>query len=112
MSKITLGLIISNLIFIGLSIALLFGKGIQINPIYQQHTHNHQEQFQGQLMMNLYLSKGNHIEWQDKEFETYAELKDYKTSLPPQVSYFCSIIPNSKKWIISCPNFLEEKVVK
>ncbi len=112
MSKITLGLIISNLIFIVLSISLLFGKGIQINPVYQTHNHLHQEQFQGQLMLNLWMSEGNHVEWKDSEFSTYQELKDYRTSLPPQVSYFCSIIPDSKKWVISCPNFLKEKLVQ
>jgi len=83
-----------------LNIYFLLGRGIIINKDYSVTNNNNNSQWQGQLMMNMFVVQGNTIEWKAKpcsEFKTIEEYLIFKNALPPQSSYFAqpAFIPSS-----------------
>jgi len=96
---------------VGLNVFFLMGKGINIDK--STTVHQHQEQFQGQLMINQYYHKGNKIEWELRKFpfERPEELISYLNSLHPTSSYFTKItfVAGTLKFYVYTPNFLELK---
>lgn len=75
-----------------------------------------QSQWQGQLILNGYMSSGNKIIWNSKLFpiddktSPIDSVKNYLTSLPPQYSYFVRIVhyPNIGT-VVFTPEFMEIK---
>ena len=98
---------------IGLNVFFLLGKGINIDK--RTIVHNHQEQFQGQLMINQYYHKGNKIEWKVKELSGGANDLILKTisflqTLHPTSSYFAKIVRvNHVRWYVLYPDLMELK---
>ena len=91
--------IIFNIILVAGIIVSLIGKGIQINPTYKYETnnHSHQEQFQGQLSMNMWMSQGDKVVWVTKTFTNTIEISDILNVLPPQTSYFAKTVTQFKE---------------
>lgn len=85
--------------------------------ITHKHTYNNQQyQFQGQLMMNMYMAEGTKIEWVDHYIERTNDIqKDeeliskFLMSLHPTSSFFRDIYRYDKFIVIKYPNFLKEK---
>ena len=82
--------IIFNAILLAGVVSLFFGKGVKVEN--HKHTHLHQEQFQGQLMMNFMMYKGNKVEWNMKQFKSLEGILSFLTTLPPQESYFAKLV--------------------
>jgi len=87
---------IATILLVILSITMFKDGQIKImSPT--THQHNHQEQFQGQLMINMLYQKGDKIEWKYKEFEpekgktNNQQLIDFLNTLHPTSSYFAKI---------------------
>lgn len=75
------------------NIYFVIGKGINIT--YDKRiitrTSTYANQFGGQLMMNMWMTQGNKVEWVDKkisDFKTISELKIFLENLHPTSSYF------------------------
>ncbi len=107
---------IKTYIIIGLAIALVgvtlfftMGKGIQIDKSTHMTTHQHQEQFQGQISMNFWMSQGNKVVWKCPTVEP-SELANHLINLPPQYSYFSKIAYSSREYnlIVCTPEFMVE----
>ena len=75
------------------------------------HNHSHQEQFQGQLMINMFLQKGNKLRWQIESCnkESGKTEVDILNVLHPTSSYFAKITKTENTCNIIYPIFLEEK---
>lgn len=101
---------------IGLNVYFLMGKGIVIDK--STHIQNHNEQFQGQLMVNMMMQKGDEIRWKIKEFkgarkEQLIKIQSFLNTLHPTSSYFAKHISATLKYsFIIYPTFLNKKESK
>lgn len=103
-------------ISVAFNVFFIAGNGIKIDKSINTTSHQHQEQFQGQISMNMWMSQGNTVKWTYKVFmpvsaapDQFKEIKDYITSLPPQYSYFAKwyYIPGVGT-VIFTPEFMTE----
>ena len=94
------------------NIFFILGKGINIDKSTHTNVNNHNENFQGQLMMNLWMSQGDTIEWVIVYTTTenpQKELVDLLKPLPPQISYFATIIWMGDRYQIIYPNIMKKQ---
>ena len=93
-------------ISIAVNVYFLSGRGISID----KSTHLHNEQFQGQLQMNLWLAQGDKVDWlillDNKDFKA---VHDALMALPPQESYFAKIFYKENGWTLIVPRFAKSK---
>ena len=109
-SKVVGGLIgVLFVLSVGVNVFFLMGKGITIDK--RTLVNNHNEQFQGQLMVNMYMQKGNKIEWAYTYFDTVVDGLSFLNTLHPSMSFFSKMFwdDTRKGYGVVYPTFMEEK---
>lgn len=117
LNKILIGisviLVIIFSISFGFNIYYLTKGAINVTNKYDNRQDQRQLQFQGQLSMNLFLSRGDPVEWK-KIVVTPENVQATLKKMPPQQSYFAKVIDfktDNGVWIIY-PDFLNLVEIK
>ena len=85
---ILIGLLV---ISVGGNVYFIFGKGINIDKRTITTNQNHNEQFQGQISFNMWMSQGNVVKWKVMRYEKIEDVENALNALPPQYSYFTKV---------------------
>jgi hypothetical protein len=111
MSKI-IAVLVSVLLLISVAgnVYFLLGNGINVDKRQYTTNNNHQEQFQGQISMNMWMSHGDSIEWKVEKFETVEQVKEFLTIMAPQYSYFTKVVwlHSNNTWYVFIPEFMKK----
>ena len=91
-----------------LSAFLALKGGIKWNSP-ETTTHNHNENFQGQLMVNMMMQRGNKLRWKIKTCKETECVIDFLNTLHPTSSYFAKIDVERYPRTIIYPDFLDKK---
>jgi len=85
------------LMSIGINVWFFSGKGINVtkNTYITNDQRQWQQQYSGQLMIQQWMVQGNKVEWKHKainDFKSIDELIAFRNAMPPDSSYFSSIV--------------------
>jgi len=85
------------LLSIGINVWFFSGKGINVtkNTYITNDQRQWQQQYSGQLMIQQWMVQGNKVEWKHKainDFKSIDELIAFRNAMPPDSSYFSSIV--------------------
>ena len=95
-----------------LNVLLIVKNGIVINNKYDQRQDQRQFQFQGQLLMNFYMTQGDSLTWVMKRTDSIEDALKLVAELPPQEAFFNQIIPtglDTNDVVLIYPHFMKEK---
>ena len=96
-------------ISIVVNIFLIIKGGIIVNNTYDQRQDQRQFQFQGQLLMNMYMTQGDSLTWVMKRTDSIEDALKLVAELPPQEAFFNQIIPSTSDVVLIYPHFMKEK---
>ena len=81
----------------------------------ENHVTNHNQQYQGQMQMNMWMSRGDVLEWHVEGFQNEEQLAQALELLPPHYSYFVKVVyvgdavDNLAPWRMFVPIFMKKK---
>jgi len=112
-------LIICLFLSAGLNLFFIKGKGIQIDQSVTNHQEQYQQQWQGQLLINQFMTQGNAVEWkilivEGKDTrESLDKCKEELDKLHPLSSFFSKISVHGSNTVILYPDiFTKTKEVE
>jgi len=108
--KVIIILCVILVLSVVLNILLIVKNGIVINNKYDQRQDQRQFQFQGQLLMNFYMTQGDSLTWVMRRFDSVEGALKFVAELPPQEAFFNQIIPSGLATVVLIyPHFMKEK---